>query len=361
MSRSCRVPQDGHCHVRVFKLRSARRYPHAEHVLDDGYHRSTVITRRPYLAALYSIMAPEGAPPAVRDRLGQRAVADHVLHGQVLDRDHVMVADQAGAGLVEEIGAGGADLAVRPGDLGLGLGPVRGPALAAGQAPLVAGQVPFPAGQAARVGDLLAAEVTAKSLMPRSTPTALPVAGSCSGSAASTAKETYQRPHGSRETVTVDGSIDAGSMSGHDQANASGVSILARNSAPSRYRNPDRVNSADCRPVRDLIPRVACAAGEEVGVRDLLVPDRLLKRDRGHLVQPRQFPGGFHSSQVGVRLGEVRLHLLAAVIPGVPPRKRPVPHDADASERAVQRAGLLRCRIRPALIRRPHNHQAYLA
>ena len=52
---------------------------------------------------------------------------------------------------------GGADLAVRPGNLGPGLGPVRGPALAAGQTPLVAGQVLFPAGQVAGVGDLLAA------------------------------------------------------------------------------------------------------------------------------------------------------------------------------------------------------------
>src|SRR6266550_6151975 len=57
MSRSCRVPQDGHCHVRVLRLRSARRCPHAEHVLDEGYHRSAVITCRPYLAALYSAMA----------------------------------------------------------------------------------------------------------------------------------------------------------------------------------------------------------------------------------------------------------------------------------------------------------------
>ena len=59
---------------------------------------------------------------------------------------------------------GGADLAVRPGNLGPGLGPVRGPALAAGQTPLAAGQTPlvagqvlFPAGQVAGVGDLLAA------------------------------------------------------------------------------------------------------------------------------------------------------------------------------------------------------------
>ena len=41
-------------------------------------------------------------------------------------------------------------------------------------------------------------------------------------------------------------------MSGHDQANASGVSIFARHSRPSRYRNPERVYSADCRPFRDL-------------------------------------------------------------------------------------------------------------
>src|SRR5438105_11683245 len=64
-------------------------------------------------------------------------------------------------------------------------------------------------------------EVTARSLMPRSTPTTAPVAGSCTGSATSTAKETYQRPHGSRETVTVVGSIDAASTSGQDQVNAS--------------------------------------------------------------------------------------------------------------------------------------------
>src|ERR1700751_3531279 len=88
--------------------------------------------------------------------------------------------------------------------------------------------------------------------MPRSTPTTAPVAGSWTGSATSTAKETYQRPHGSLETVTVVGSIDAGWMSSQDQAKSSGALILARNSRPSRYRNPDRVYSADWRPLRDL-------------------------------------------------------------------------------------------------------------
>jgi hypothetical protein len=50
----------------------------------------------------------------------------------------------------------------------------------------------------------------------------------------------------------VVGSIDAGSMSGQDQANSSGVLVLARNRRPSRYRNPERVYSADWQPLRGL-------------------------------------------------------------------------------------------------------------
>ena len=48
------------------------------------------------------------------------------------------------------------------------------------------------------------------------------------------ASETYQCPHGSRETVTVAGSSVAGSMSGHDHTNASGAVVLASRSAPPR-------------------------------------------------------------------------------------------------------------------------------
>jgi len=56
MSRSCRVPQDGHCHVRVFSESSASRCPHELHVLELGYQRPITITCRPALAALYSTM-----------------------------------------------------------------------------------------------------------------------------------------------------------------------------------------------------------------------------------------------------------------------------------------------------------------
>src|SRR5207244_12955152 len=105
--------------------------------------------------------------------------------------------------------------------------------------------------------------------------------------------------------------------------------------------------------VAGLVPRVAGAPGEEVAERDLLVPDRLLERDAGDLVQPVQAFAGLHGRQVGVGLGEVRPGLLA-VVPAVPPRQGAVPHDADAAERAVKHAHLFEVRVGPALVSRPH-------
>ena len=87
---------------------------------------------------------PHPGAPAVRDRLRQPTVADHVPHREILQDDHVMVADQAGGGLVQEVGAGGADLAVSPGGFGPGFGAVGGSLLAAGHPLLVAGQVTGP-------------------------------------------------------------------------------------------------------------------------------------------------------------------------------------------------------------------------
>ncbi|MER6948279.1 hypothetical protein ABT294_30055 [Nonomuraea sp. NPDC000554] len=68
VSRSCRVPQGGQCHVRVAGESSASRCPHAEQVL-------------------------LGAP--------------------TIDHDQVVLAHQAGAGLVQDIGAGVTDLGIR--------------------------------------------------------------------------------------------------------------------------------------------------------------------------------------------------------------------------------------------------------
>jgi hypothetical protein len=102
-----------------------------------------------------------------------------------------------------------------------------------------------------------------------------------------------------------------------------------------------------------LVPRGTGPAGEEVAERCLLVPDRLLERDTGDLVQPPQFLAGLHGSQVGVGLREICSGLLV-VIPGVTPREGAVPYDPDAAERAVKHARLFEVRVGPALIRRTH-------
>src|SRR5262249_31687217 len=85
---------------------------------------------------------PELAPAAAGDRPGQTAVPRHVRDREVFDDDHVVLADHAGAGAVQEVLPGVADLAVGAGDLGCGLAAVGRAFLAAGQAALVADQVP---------------------------------------------------------------------------------------------------------------------------------------------------------------------------------------------------------------------------
>ena len=210
-----------------------------------------------------------------------------------------MLADQASAGLVEEIVAGDADFPVSAGDLGPGLGAVRGPLLAAGQAPLAADHAPRPAVQVPGVGDPLAAagdrevrdpQVNAR----RSGP------GWCGqtrpGPGTSTANETYQRPHGSRDTVTVDGSIVAGSISGQDQVNASGVSIFARNRRAVTLPEPGPGVLRGLLAMPGLEPRIPGALSEERRVRGLLVADRrpatvprnLIRLNLGHVSVTRR-------------------------------------------------------------------------
>src|SRR5437660_12300642 len=63
MSRSCRVPQDGHCHVLVDRLNTASKCPHELHVLELGYHLSITIRCRPALDALYSNMRRKAPQP----------------------------------------------------------------------------------------------------------------------------------------------------------------------------------------------------------------------------------------------------------------------------------------------------------
>jgi hypothetical protein len=83
----------------------------------------------------------ELTPAAVADGAGETPVADHVRDGEILDDDHVVVADEPGGGPVQVVAPGVANLTAGAGNLGFRLGPVRGAVPAAGQAPLVAGQL----------------------------------------------------------------------------------------------------------------------------------------------------------------------------------------------------------------------------
>ena len=168
-------------------------------------------------------------------------VADHAGDVEVLDHDRVRRADQAGAGAVQEVAPGVADLAVGAGDLGRGLGPVGRPLLAAGQAPLVAGQVAGLALQVPRVGDLLPVGGHGEVRHAEIDADGVPGLRRGTGAAASTVKVTYQRPSGSRETITIAGSSAVTSTSGQDQTNRSGVLVLASRSSPPRMVNAERV------------------------------------------------------------------------------------------------------------------------
>lgn len=68
-----------------------------------------------------------------------------------------------------------------------------------------------------------------------------PASGSGAGSSVSTVNVTYQRPSGSRETITIAGFSPVTSMPGHDHATLSGALALASHSSPSLMRNADRV------------------------------------------------------------------------------------------------------------------------
>src|SRR6266702_6656621 len=63
-SRSCTVPQPGHTQIRTRNGISPITYPHAEHVLDEGSHRDTLCTMRPYFWAFSSISRTNCAQPA---------------------------------------------------------------------------------------------------------------------------------------------------------------------------------------------------------------------------------------------------------------------------------------------------------
>lgn len=297
--------------------------------------------------------APKLAPCRVTDRFGEPAVFHHVRNREVFDGDQVVVADDPGGGLVEEVGAGVADLAMRGGDFGLGFAPVGRALLAVRHAPLVAGEIAGLALQMSQIGD------------------ALPIA---------------------RDREVLDAQIDADLAAGHRLGvRIGGFDGEGPEPAAVRVAGDDdrgRVESGEvdlaegphecqwrrglrqaqlafahakrrARVVRGLAriaileSRVLGPSSEEVREGAVLVAQDLLQRHAGDLVQEGEVLGLLPSGQC--RIGFAVGGAFAVRMPGVVALgQRLVPHQPHTAERAGQHARLFVVRVSPALVRRSH-------
>ena len=113
------------------------------------------------------------------------------------------------------------------------------------------------------------------------------------GHAVSMVKVTYQRPSGSRDTITIVGSSAATSTSGQDQVNRSGAAVLASRSCAAAHREGAAGVVRGLPAAAGLEPRVAGAPGEERGECLVLVAERLLQRDARTPRSGRPGPGPF--------------------------------------------------------------------
>ena len=305
--------------------------------------------------ALVGELAAELAPPAVRDRAGQPPVADHTGHVQVLDHDHVRRADQTGAGAVQEILARVAHLAVGTRHLRRGLGPVRGAFPAAGQAPLVAGQVPGLARQVPRVGDplpvrrdgeLCHAQVDADrvpGLLQRFRGVGVGGEGHVPAAVRLPGHDHHRRVQ--RGHVYV--------RPGPGEPQRAGCLGQPQLAAAHREGAASVVRGLAAAP--GLEPRVAGAPGEERGECLVLVAERLLQRNAGHLVQEGQVRVLLHEGQRGVGLGIGGSRALGLPA-GVPGSQGLVRYHADAAEGAVQHLLVRLVGVCPASVGRPHRY-----
>ena len=243
---------------------------------------------------------------------------------QVLEHDHVVVADQPGGGTCSEVCPRGRGLfRWARATLALAFGAVR--ATPSGSGPACAGSGRGPVRRQAGLcgfGIFSPSEMTAKSLMIQvRRQRKRPIAGSCPGSPHPTAKREVPAP----TRVPRDGHrgrvdrchVNIRPGPGQFQCRVH----LGEERLPVAVPEPGARVRRGLAAVAGLVPRVPGPLREEVAERDLLVPDRLLEEGRRTTsLRNVEVFRGFHAGQVGVGLGEVRLGVLA-VVPGVPPRR----------------------------------------
>ena len=241
MSRSCRAPQDGHCHVRVLRLRSASRCPHAEQVFELGYQRSTAMTVRPWRWALYSSMDRNSAQPVQEIARASRRLRTMPATFRSSTAITSFSRTRRVLALCRKSRRASATLACALATLTARFTRFADPRWHRASLRCHRFSCRSCRSQFLGCGTFSPVDSTAKWARPTSIPTLWPAAGSGAGPGASTWNVTNHRPAGSRATVTDVGSTPAGSTSGHDQTNLSGALILARRSTPSFILNAARV------------------------------------------------------------------------------------------------------------------------
>jgi hypothetical protein len=296
---------------------------------------------------------PELGPSGAGDALREFVVADHSGDVEVLYGDRTVGADDAGAGLVEEVPAGVADLGVCTGDFDLGLGPIRGALLFAVEAPLVVLQSSFALLHVFRVGDVFAGGQDREVLQPE-VDTDRSVGGFDWLGGVDVDGEGHEPAPVRIPTDGHGGRIEGGQVNvwpgPHDPQRGAG---LRQPQLPIPHPERGAGVRGGLAAVPILEPRVPGALGEERGHRGVLVPQGLLQRNRGDLVQECELGPLFQSGQVPIGLG-IRGALAEGVVALVPGGEGLVPDDTNAPERAAQLGRLFGGRVGPTLVRCPH-------
>ncbi|SFR12269.1 hypothetical protein SAMN04488564_103772 [Lentzea waywayandensis] len=305
--------------------------------------------------ALVLQLSAEFAPSRIGDGSSEAAIADHVPHRQVLDRDHVCRAHKSCGGAVQEVFARVTDLAVCTSDLELGFAAIAATFPAPGQSALVASEFSRFAGQVRRIGDTLPVTGHQEAGQPE-----IHADGVASGSR----WRDRRGVHGERHVpaaIRLTGNHD------HRGVRCGGVQVEGPDETQWRAGSGQRQHSVT-HPERragvvraltsdaGLESRVTGSSGEEVHKRGVLVTQSLLQGHGGHFRQEREFLGALPCCQSAVGFPVRGAYTLGSVAQ-LTLAQRLVPRQTHTPENTVQGCGLVGSRVGAALVRRPHATQ----
>jgi hypothetical protein len=288
---------------------------------------------------------PELRPGRIGNRPGQRPVRHHVPHRQVLNHDRLVLANESSRHLVQHVPSPVSDASMDPSHLHSGLLPVAGCLLLTSQAPLCLGQSNAFPPLLPRIGDLALRIGQTRNWTGQGQQTGDPDI------------DTHLRPAGWQvfgggldqdRAVPATGRIPRHGHRGRVAAfgqrtrppNVQRLSHLRQGQSSIAETEP-RAGALRRRP--GLLARLEAGAPgavvEETRECRLEVPQALLQRHTGHLVQECQVLGAFPAGQQrrGLGVADAALLLVPCCGPGF---QRLVVHQSYAAEGPRQVGGL---------------------